>query len=202
MEQKTRVAIINKEIETFQKYIDFIPVMLNVCKKFDGKVINAKFEKALDEAANDGQTRENRICYISTGYSYNGKFEISVNIYDRNVTEKNNKTIYGSNYYIENDRRIFDFKKELFDITEAGNYRINASKMEERFNEIKEDIENSIELYKRDLTEVDAMIEEARELKKKFKKFEDKYSYHLRSVMGVNFSLRDNSGMGYTRYDL
>lgn len=51
MNQETRVAIINKEIEVYNSYISLIPIMEKVIRKFDNKCVNKRFETALDEAA-------------------------------------------------------------------------------------------------------------------------------------------------------
>lgn len=56
MNQETRVAIINKEIEVYESYINLIPTIEEVIKKFDNKCINKKFDNALNEAVNNGKT--------------------------------------------------------------------------------------------------------------------------------------------------
>ena len=42
MNMDTRVALINKEIEVYESYINLIPTISEVIKRFDNKCINKK----------------------------------------------------------------------------------------------------------------------------------------------------------------
>ena len=68
---ETRIAIINKEIEVYQSYIGLIPTIVEVIRKFDNKCINKKFQTALDEAINNGNTKQRKF-YVTTNYGYSG----------------------------------------------------------------------------------------------------------------------------------
>lgn len=128
MNQETRIAIINKEIEVYNSYISLIPIMEKVIRKFDNKCINKKFETALDEAANNGKTGQERKFRVAIGYGYAGQFEISVYAYDDSVKEITDKE-YPNYHRVENNEYTFVIPKGDFEITNSGNYRIKAEEV-------------------------------------------------------------------------
>ena len=198
---ETRVAIINKEIEVYNSYISLIPIMEEVIRKFDNKCINKKFETALDEAVNNGKTGQERKFYVTTNYGYSGQFEITVRSYNDSVKEITDKE-YPSYYKVENNTYTFVIPKGDFEITDSENYRIKANEMIETIKEHIANISFSIESLKKGLAQADEMIAEMKRIKAEFNAFEKKYSYHMRDVMGVNFTLRDNGNYEYRRYDI
>lgn len=200
MNQETRVAIINKEIEVYQSYLNLIPVIEKVIKEFDNKCINKRFQTALDEAVNDGEKQ--RKFYISTEYGYEGCFIIVVCAYDAIVREKTDKD-YCSTHRVYNDIHNFRFPKENFEITDSGNYRINADEMiKTMYEKSAVDLYDSMIILETGLKQADEMISEMKRIKAEVKEFESKYDYHIREVMGVNFTFRNNSGMEYSRNDI
>lgn len=201
MNQETRVAIINKEIEVYQKYINLIPTIAEIIEKFNNKCINKKFTEALDEAANNGKTGQERKFLATTSYGYNGRFEIEVRAYDNSVKEITDDE-YPNHYQVENNKYIFEFPKENFEITDSGNYRVKADAMIESLANSKNNLLNRIDTLQTGLAQADEMIAEMKRIKSEFAEFENKYNYHIREIMGVNFRLRNDSGMGYTRYDI
>ena len=201
MNQETRVAIINKEIEVYNSYIALIPIMEEVIRKFNNKCINKKFQTALDEAVNNGNTKQGRKFLATTKYGYNGRFEIEVRAYNDSVKEITEKE-YPNYYRIENNRYTFEFPKENFEITDSGNYRIKANAMIESLGKCRDILLGKIETLKVGLEKADEMISEMKRIKAEVRAFEDKYDYHMRNIMGVNFILKNNNYMGYTRYDI
>ena len=200
MNMETRIAIINKEIEVYQSYIGLIPTIVEVIRKFDNKCINKKFQTALDEAINNGNTKQRKF-YVTTNYGYSGQFEISVRSYNDSVKEICDKE-YPSYYKVENNTYTFVIHKGDFEITDSENYRIKANEMIETIKEHIANISFSIESLKKGLAQADEMIAEMKRIKAEFNAFEKKYSYHMRDVMGVNFTLRDNGNYEYRRYDI
>ena len=201
MNQKTRIAIINKEIEVYNSYISLIPIIEKVIRQFDNKCINKKSQTALDEAINNGKTGQERKFFVTTNYGYNGRFEIEVRAYNDSVKEITDKE-YPSHYQVENNRYIFEFPKEVFEITDSGNYRIKSQEMLECLANSTDDLLDRIDVLRNGLAQADEMIAEMKRIKAEVEAFEKKYSYHMRNVMGVNFTLRSNCNMGYTRYDI
>ena len=49
MKDSTRIALINKEIETYRKFAVVLESLKPVIQSFDGKCINKKFAEAMDK---------------------------------------------------------------------------------------------------------------------------------------------------------
>lgn len=62
MNQETRVAIINKEIEIYNSFISLIPIIEKVIKEFDNKCINKKFTDRLDVEINK-EEKKSILCF-------------------------------------------------------------------------------------------------------------------------------------------
>ena len=201
MNQETRIAIINKEIEVYNSYIGLIPTIAEVINQFDNKCINKKFQTALDEAVNGRKTGQERKFYVTTNYGYAGQFEIKFRSYNDSVKEITDKE-YPSYFRVENNSYTFVIPKGDFEITNGGNYRIKADEMIETIKEHIVNICFSIEALKKGLAQADEMIAEMKRIKAEFEAFEDKYDYHIRNIMGVNFTFRSNNSMNYGRYDI
>lgn len=201
MNQETRIAIINKEIEVYNSYISLIPIMEKVIRKFDNKCINKKFETALDEAANNGKTGQERKFRVAIGYGYAGQFEISVYAYDDSVKEITDKE-YPNYHRVENNEYTFVIPKGDFEITNSGNYRIKAEEVIETLYECKDKIRFRINALHDGLAYADEMIEEMKRIKAEFEAFNNKYPYHIRDIMGVYFELIDNGSYEYKNYDI
>ena len=197
---ETRVAIINKEIEVYENYTSLIPIMKEVIRKFDNKCINKKFQTALDEAVNNGNTKQRKF-FVTTNFGYSGQFEITVHSYNDSVKEISDKE-YPSYYNVENNTYTFVIPKEYFEITDSGNYRIKANEMIETIKEHAANINFSIMALKKGLAQADEMITEMKRIKSELEAFRDKYDYHMRDLMGVNYELRDNSSMQYRNYNI
>lgn len=201
MNQETRVTIINKEIEVYNSYIALIPIIEEVIRKFDNKCINKKFQTALDEAVNNGKTGQERKFYVTTNYGYSGQFEISVRSYNDSVKEITEKE-YPNYYKVENNKYTFVIPKDNFEITDSGNYRIKVDEIVETIKEHSANICFSIKALQKGLEKADEMIAEMKRIKAELEAFRDKYDYHIRDLMGVNFELRNNSSMQYRNYDI
>lgn len=198
---ETRVSIINKEIEVYNSYINLIPTISEVIKQFDNKCINKKFDNALDVAINGDDAKGNRKFYISTSYGYSGQFEITVHSYNDSVKEITDKE-YPSYYKVENNTYTFVIPKGDFEITDSGNYRIKADEMIDTIKEHAANISFSIEALKKGLAYANEMISEMKRIKAELEAFKNKYPYHMRDLMGVNYELRDNSSMQYRNYNI
>ena len=201
MNQETRVAIINKEIEVYQSYINLIPTVEEVIKKFDNKCINKKFENALDEAVNNGKTGQERKFYVRTGYGYSGQFEITVHSYNDSVKQVTDKE-YPNYYRVDNNKYTFVIPKEKFEITDSGNYRIKADEMIDILKVHGDNIHLMAFKLQVELDKANEMIQEMKRIKAELEAFNNKYDYHMRDVMGVNFTLRDNTSYEYRNYDI
>ena len=198
MNQETRVAIINKEIEIYNSFISLIPIIEKVIKEFDNKCINKKFTDRLDVEINK---EEKKAFYVSTNYGYDRNFEIRIYAYNDTVREISDAE-YPSTYRVDNNEYTFRFPKEVFEITDSGNYKIKTKEMIEFLANSIDNLLNKIETLRTGLNQADEMIEEIKRIKAEISEFEKKYDYHVREIMGVNFSFRNNSSMQYSRYDI
>ena len=200
MNMETRIAIINKEIEVYESYINLIPTISKVVHEFDGKCINKRFTDALDKSVNNGDTK-NRKFYVSTKCGYNGQFEITVHSYNDRVKEITDNE-YPNYYKVENNEYTFVIPKDNFEITDSGNYRIKADEMICVLYEHKTNIILSIESLQKGLDQANKMIAEMKRINAEFEAFTKKYSGHIRDIMGVRFTLRYNGSHEYRNYDI
>lgn len=65
-----------------------------------------------------------------------------------------------------------------------------------------DDLLNRIETLRTGLSQADEIIAEIKRIKAEILEFEKKYDYHIRTIMGVNFSFRNDSSIQYSRYDI
>lgn len=201
MNMETRIAIVNKEIEVYESFINIIPTIAEVIRRFDNKCINKKFETALDEAVNNVKIGQERKFRVTIGYGYAGQFEIDVYAYDDSVKEITDKE-YPSCYRVENNKYTFSIPKGDFEITDSGNYRIKADEMIDTLKERGDTIRFRINALYDGLEKADEMISEFKRIKAELEAFDNKYSYHMRNIMGVNFTLRNNGSYEYRNYDI
>ena len=200
MNMETRIAILRKEIEIYNNFINIIPTIYKVIHQFDGKVINKKFEKALDEAVKGNGSK--RKYYASTGYGYNENFIIKVHCYDDSIKEVGDDREYPSWYRINNSDYNFCFPKDNFIITDSGNYRVIADKIRETIVKEIPKLHAEIETIENGIKQADEIIAEAKRIKKELETFNKKYDYNIRNVMGVVLDLRDNSDSQYRNYNI
>ena len=200
MNMETRIAILQKEIKIYNNFINIIPTIYKVIHKFDGKVINNKFEKAIDEAVKgNGKKRE---YYDSTEYRYGGNCIIIIKCYNDSIKEVGSNSEYPNWYKVSNSDYRFYFPKDNFIITDSGNYRVIADKMRETIIKEIPKLHAEIETIENGIKQVDEMIAEAKRIKKELDAFNNKYDYNIRNVMGVVLDLRDNSDSQYRNYNI
>ena len=185
----------------YESYINLIPTISEVIKRFDNKCINKKFGEALDIAINGENARGNRKFFVRTNYGYSGQFEITITNYDDSVKEIADKE-YPNYYRVENKNYTFIIPKIDFEITDSGNYRVKADAVIETLKDHKTNIIASIKGLEIGLTQTDEMIAEMKRIKAELEAFKNKYDYHMRDLMGLNFELRDNSGIQYRNYNI
>ena len=202
MNKETRIAIINKEIQVYNSYINLIPTIAEIIEKFNNKCINKKFTEALDEAVNNGKTGQERKFYIFTRFGYSGQFEITVHAYDDSVKEIVPTKEYPSYHRVENNEYTFVIPKANFEITDSGNYRIKAELMIETLGEHEINILFSIKALQKGIEQADEMVQEMKRIKAELEAFNNKYDFHMRDLMGVNYTFRDNSSMQYRNYNI
>lgn len=199
MNMETRIAILRKEVEVYNNFINLIPTIYKVIHAFNGKVINKKFNEALDNAVNGKEKRE---YYAITEYGYDRNFIIKVHCYNDSIKEVGSNSEYPNWYKVSNSNYYFCFPKDNFIITDSGNYRVIADKMRETIVKEIPKLHAEIETIEEGIKQADEMISEAKRIKKELDAFNKKYDYNIRNVMGVVFDLRDNSNSQYRNYNI
>lgn len=201
MKDITRVALINKEIETFRKFAVVLESLKSVIQSFDGKCINKKFAEAMDEFLFYGNTTE-RQYHVSAGIdttSYGSMFDLSIRCYDDIVRGEADSSGYCGCYYISNRDFSMRVKAEEVTIVAAANGkpRINAKALLEKLDEKIQQLHNKAEALEKDLSHVEDMRADLAQIKQLMATFDEKYHGRITEVFNCKYYLKDNSGMQY-----
>lgn len=200
MKDCTRVALINKEIETYRKLAAVLGSLKPIIHSFDGKCINKKFTEALDDFLKYG--KEERTYSISAeinATSYGTFFDISIHCFDDTVKGEADKSGYCSNYYISN--RDISMRINADEVTtktsENGKPRINAKVLSEKIDEKIQQLHNKADELEKELCNVEEMKADMEHIKQLMALFNSKYHGRVSEVFNCNYFLKDNNGMQF-----
>lgn len=199
MQDKTREAIINKEIETYRKFAVVLESLKPIIMAWDGKCFNKKIVQELDDFLKYGKSE--RSYYIGAGIntrSYGNYFDISIKCYDDIVKTEPNINGYIASYQINNSDCFLRMKVEdVTTKTDTGKYRIKADGFIAQFDEkIKYLNDKAVELEK-DLYVVESMKADIEQIKHLMDIFSGKYSERMKEVYNCKYRLKDCSGTQY-----
>lgn len=201
MKDNTRIALINKEIETFRKFAVVLESLKPVIKSFDGKCINKKFAEAMDEFLFYGNTTERKY-HVTAGIdttSYGSMFDLGIRCYDDIVRGESDSMGYSSCFYISN--RDFTMRVKAEEVTTTtvanGKPRINAKAFWDKLDEKIQQLHSKAEALEKDLSHVEDMRADLEQIKQMMAAFNGKYHGRIIEVFNCNYSLRDNNGMQY-----
>ena len=200
MKDSTRIALINKEIETYRKFAVVLESIKPVIRSFDGKCINKKFAEAMDEFLFYGKT--DRQYHVTAGIdttSYGSMFDLAIRCYDDIVRGEADSSGYCSNYYISNKEFSIRVKAEEVTIIAAANGkpRINAKALIEKLDEKIQQLHNKAEELEKDLSHVEEMRADLEQIQQMVSAFRGKYHGRITEVFNCNYFLKDNNGMQY-----
>lgn len=199
MNDETRKAIINKEIETYRKFATVLESLKSMVCSFEGKCYNKRFTEALEEFLKYGKAESSY--HVSTGItdtSYNVFFDIRIHSYDNCVKECSAQDGYSANYYITNDECFLRMKaEETTTKTDGGKYRINAKAIIEKFDEEIRSLNDKVVELENGLNEVDSMRADIEEIKRLMSIFDGKYHRRIKDVFRCNYKLKDDSSIQY-----
>ena len=200
MKDITRVALINKEIETYRKFAVVLESLKPVIYSFDGKCINKKFAEAMDDFVKYG--KEERSYHVTAGIdntSYGNMFDLSIRCYDDIVRGEADSSGYCGCYYISNRDFSMRVKAEEVTTTAAtnGKPRINAKALSEKLDEKIQQLHNKAEALEKDLSHVEDMRADLAQIKQLMAVFDGKYHGRITEVFNCKYYLKDNSGMQY-----
>lgn len=200
MKDSTRVALINKEIETYRKFAVVLESLKPVIRSFDGKCINKKFSDAMDDFLFYGKT--DRQYHVTAGIdttSYGSMFDLAIRCYDDIVRGEADSMGYSSCFYISN--RDFTMRVKAEEVTTTtsanGKPRINAKALIEKLDEKIQQLHNKAESLENDLSHVDEMREDLEKIKQMMTVFNGKYKGRITEVFNCNYFLKNNNSMNY-----
>lgn len=200
MKDSTRLALINKEIETYRKFAAVLGSLKPTIHLFDGKCINKKFTEALDDFLKYGN--EERSYYVSAGInatSYGTFFDMSIHCYDDIVRGEADKNGYYNSYRISNSE--FSMRVNADEVTtktsENGKPRINATALSEKIDEKIQYLHSKADELEKALKQVAFMKADMEHIKYLMAVFNGQYHGRITEVFNCNYFLKDNNGMQY-----
>lgn len=200
MKDSTRVALINKEIETYRKFAVVLESLKPVIRSFDGKCINKKFSEAMDDFVKYGKAE--RSYHINVGIdttSYGSMFDLAIRCYDDIVRGETDSMGYSNCFYISN--RDFTMRVKVEEVTTTtsanGKPRINAKALINLLDEKIQSLHNKAEELENDLSHVEEMREDLEKIKQMMTVFNGKYKGRITEVFNCNYYLKNNNSMNY-----
>jgi prefoldin subunit 5 len=155
---------LDKQKQAYQQTIKALQDSLSVFQKFDGKVINVRLEKALEEAIPDFWFRVKSFSSSEVTIEFSPRnhqhIQAKINICPYSLYE-------GTTLYIEKtteNRFIFEVAKK-------------------KINEFIESYQHNIQQIDEDRTNIKKIIEEFNQICTTIKQFNDKRSYIVRAFM-------------------
>lgn len=190
--KQARINLIKKEIEVNKMYIEELEKIKPIINKFDGKMFNAKVEKALQEIISNDldiyARKKDYSCFIKiyTKEDFNNsKGAIAYS----NIQWDN--TIKDCYLKIKNKGFAFNVYSGLVK-NSNGKKVINSEKIIELINNKINSLNEQINIYNDQLMLVDEMLKEFKELEKRFEEFNEKYDDRLKDLFEVNYYLESH----------
>ena len=191
MNDATRARLMENTARVYRENAIALRAIIPVVKKFEGKVINKRFETAMNEVKTDG---------IDVLYDYQfrcGDFHISVYNRNRSFTEvKDDPEAYACTCYVDNETADAwcGEKSEVFMPYEYGtandsrlqNVALVVSKIEEKASKLErysDDIDKAIETK-------ETMREELQDIASRLSSFNNKYDLIVRDLLGLSYYLQ------------
>lgn len=200
MNDITRIALINKEIETYRKFAQVLESLKPVINTFDGKCINKKLTEAMDEFLNSNTpNRSYRVSAVIDTGTYGNMFHLELHCYDDVVKGEPDSYGYCGCYYISNrDITMRINADEVTTLTTAnGKPRLQAKALFKKLDEKIQHLHNQVKELEKDLSKVDEMRTDLEHIKQLMSVYNSKYSGRIKEVFNCNYFLRDNNGMQY-----
>lgn len=179
--------LVELEIQNRKEALKLYDGIIEVVKKFDGKVLNKRFETALKKV--DGRLSCNR------SYSW---FEINMSVFDNRTCKSVKKDSYGyscTNYLTDNYLRLnsllYTYSSNPADKTMLDNERIKADVLIESLNNGKKYIEEKIAELESSIDKVDGWKKELEALKSQMEKVMKEVPYLIRDYYDINYRVEN-----------
>lgn len=187
MNENTRKTMMSATARVYREHAAALRAIIPVVSKFDGKIIDKRFETAMN-AAELPRGLEYHFSYATTC----GGLEIGAYNYNRSYKETpETPGGYACTGYVQNERAnvYAGAYADVFETTPGGKWRIRAAA-------IIPAIEAEAERAEKDAADVEqaaenraAMVEELQAIADRLRAFEKKYSHEARDLNGLYYSL-------------
>ena len=160
MNKQEMILHYTKQSECYNQLKESLPKMIEVLKKFDGKVINIRLEKALQELFSKHEF------IVTIKNKYDNKKEIE--LYNQN---RGYKSLSGEHWnYLDYNRATFKIDYE----------RLNAVNAIESLNKEVTSLKNQSEKLLNDINNINIIEDEYNRICNLIKDFNNKYDFQIR----------------------
>lgn len=179
--------LVELEIQNRKDALKLYDGIIEVVKKFDGKVLNKRFDTALKQF--DGRLSYNR------EYSW---FEINMNVFDNRSCKSVKKDAYGyscTNYitdsYLRLNNLVYTYSNNSNDKVMLDNERIISSVLIEALNKGKEQMQNKINELENSIDKVDEWKTKLEALKHEMENIMGEVPYIIREYYDINYRVEN-----------
>ena len=179
--------LVELEIQNRKEALKLYDGIIEVVEKFNGKVLNKRFETALKKF--DERLSCNR------EYSW---FEINMSVFDNRCCKSVKKDSYGyscTNYissnYLRLNNLVYTYTNNSKDKAMLENERIVASVLIEALNNGKKQMEDKIVELENSLEKVDEWKEKLKALENEMKKVMSEVPYIIREYYDINYHVEN-----------
>lgn len=179
--------LVELEIQNRKEALKLYDGIIEVVQKFDGKVLNKRFDTALKKV--DERLSCNR------EYSW---FEINMNVFDNRSCKSVKKDSYGyscTNYITDNYLRlnnlVYTHSYNPRDNVMLDNERIISSVLIEALNKCKEQMENKIKELENSIDKVDEWKNKLKALQIEMEEVMKEVPYIIREYYDINYRVEN-----------
>lgn len=196
MNENTRKTMMNATARAYREHAAALRAIIPVVNKFDGKIIDKRFETAMNAAAlPDG------LNYHFSWVTTCGQLEIKAYNHNRSYRETpDTPGGYACTGYIKNECahvRAGEYA-DVFETTPGGKWRIRAAAIVPAIEAEAERAEKDAADVEQALENRDLMVSELQAIADQLRNFEKKYSHEARDLNGLYYCL-NYSGSHDTR---
>ena len=179
--------LVELEIQNRKEALKLYDGIIEVVKKFDGKVLNKRFDTALKQF--DGRLSYNR---------EHSCFEIKMNVFDNRSCKSVKKDTYGyscTNYitdsYLRLNNLVYTHSYNAKDVVMLDNERIISSVLIEALNKGKEQMKNNIKELENSIDKVDEWKNKLKALQIEMEEVMKEVPYIIREYYDINYRVEN-----------
>lgn len=179
--------LVELEIKNRKEALKLYDGIIEVVKKFDGKVLNKRFDTALKKV--DGRLSYKR------EYSW---FEINMNVFDNRSCKSVKKDSYGysctnylTDFYLRLNTLLYTYSYNPEEKVLLDNERIISSVLVESLNDGKKQMEEKIKTLEESLYKVDEWKTKLKELDNEIRAIMSEVPYIIRDYYDINYHVEN-----------